>query len=82
MPPSPSSVNISTGTHGGLTLAVFGMGGVYRDEMSGPPEDPPRAFDGGAPAVGTPEGRSPGLVPFGVTRLPALRLGGATRRRG
>lgn len=56
-----------------------GIGGVYRDDGLTPTDalGPELAPSGAAPALG----KVPGLVPFGVTRPPVLRLGGATRKR-
>lgn len=85
--PRPRKTSIRIGTHFGLCLADCGTGGVYRDDtpmlvdVAVEVDDPVGRVDeppiGGLPALGS----CPGLVPFGVTRPPVLRLGGATKKR-
>src|SRR6188472_1054340 len=70
--PMTNRASIRTGTHGGLSLALCGIGGVYRDDGLTAPDAAVRAALVG---VAT---RSPGLVPAGVVRPPpVLRFGGA-----
>jgi len=83
--PRPRNTSIRIGTHFGLSRTEWGIGGVYRDDMPTwvevdvpvPEREAPLPPIGGAPALGS----CPGLVPFGVTRPPVLRLGGATKKR-
>src|SRR5262245_59664400 len=68
--PTANSTSMSTGTHGGLSLALAAIGGMYRHDAS---TEAVRA----AAFAAT---RSPGFVPAGVVRPPpVLRFGGAIR---